>query len=198
MAAIRRLLLRLLNALRPGRAEDELAREVASHLGVLEDEFLRRGMPADQARRRARLALGGVDRAKELHRDARSFVWLDDARRDVGYAVRMLRRNPIVAATVVLSIAIGIGANTAVFTIANALLFRAPTGVLEADRLVDIGVSRPDGGFNPGSFPTYLEIRRRATTLDGIFARQMFPHALSLGRMGIRQHRSASSRNPSR
>ena len=184
MAAIRRLFLRLLNALRPGRAEDDLARELSSHLGVLEDEFLRRGMPADEARRRARLALGGVEQAKELHRDARSFVWLDDARRDVGYAVRMLRRNPIVAATVVLSIAIGIGANTAVFTVANALLFRAPTGVLEADRLVDIGVSRPDGGFNPGSFPAYLEIRRRATTLDGVFARQMFPHALSLGRMG--------------
>ncbi len=184
MAAIRRLFLRLLNALRPGRAEDELTRELSSHLGVLEDEFLRRGMPANEARRRARLALGGVEQAKELHRDARSFVWLDDARRDVGYAVRMLRRNPIVAATVVLSIAIGIGANTAVFTVANALLFRAPTGVLEADRLVDIGVSRPDGGFNPGSFPAYLEIRRRATTLDGVFARQMFPHALSLGRMG--------------
>jgi hypothetical protein len=150
MAAIRRLVLRLLNALRPGRAEDDLARELASHLAVLEDEFLRRGMPADEARRRARLALGGVEQAKELHRDARSFVWLDDARRDLSYAARMIRRNPIVATTVVLSIAIGIGANTAVFTVANALLFRAPTGVLEADRLVDIGVSRPEGGFNPG------------------------------------------------
>ena len=182
MAAIRRLIQRLLNALRPGRAEDDLARELSSHLGVLEDEFVRRGLPADEARRRARMALGGVEQAKELHRDARSFVWLDDARRDVGYAVRMLRRSPIVAATVVLSIAIGIGANTAVFTVANALLFRAPTGVLEADRLVDIGVARPDGGFNPGSFPTYLEIRRRATTLNGVYGRQMFPHALSLAR----------------
>ena len=182
MAALRRFVRRLLNALRPGRAEDDIARELASHLALLEDEFLRRGMRADEARRRARLALGGVEQAKELHRDARSFAWLDDARRDVSYAVRMIRRNPIVAATVVLSIAVAIGANTAVFTVANALLFRAPSGVVDADRLVDIGVSRPDGGFNPGSFPTYLEIRRRATTLDGVFARQMFPHAVGLGR----------------
>ena len=156
-------------------------------------------MPADEARRRARLALGGVEQAKELHRDARSFVWLDDARRDVSYAVRMLRRNPIVAATVVLSIAVGIGANTAVFTVANALLFRRPAGVLEADRLVDIGVSRPDGGFNPGSFPTYLEIRRRATTLDGVYARQMFPQSVGPGADGRSdQRRSVSSRNSSR
>jgi len=184
MAVLRRLFLRLLNALRPSRAEGDLARELAAHLALLEGEFLRRGMPADEARRRARLSLGGVEQAKELHRDARSFVWLDDARRDVSYAVRMLRRNPIVAATVVLSIAVAIGANTAVFTVANALLFRAPTGVMDADRLVDIGVSRPDGGFNPGSFPTYVEIRRRATTLDGVFARQMFPKLLGLGRTG--------------
>ena len=74
----------------------------------------------------------------------------------------MLWRNPTVTATAVLSLAVGIGANTAVFTVANALLFRGPAGVAEADRLVDIGIARPDGGFNPTSFPTYADVRDRA------------------------------------
>ena len=65
----------------------------------------------------------------------------------------MLRRNPIVTATAVLSLAIGIGANTAVFTVANALLFRAPTGVVDADRLVDIGVSPAGRRLQPRLVP---------------------------------------------
>ena len=111
----------------------------------------------------------------------RLLVWLNDIRSDAGYAVRLLRRNPVMAATAVLSLAIGIGANTAIFTLANALLLRAPFGVAEPDRLVDIGVGRGDGGFNPGSYPTYLDLRQRTTTLDGVYAHQMFTRALRLG-----------------
>ena len=86
MASLRRLWSRLVNALRPGRAERELARELASHIALLEDEYRRRGMPPQEARRAAALALGGVEQTKELHRDARSFAWVDDARGDVLYA----------------------------------------------------------------------------------------------------------------
>src|SRR5438045_8826483 len=137
-------------------------------------------MPAEAARLAARRALGSTAHTMNLHRDARSFVWLDDLRWDVGYAVRLLRRNPIFALTAALSLAIGIGANTTIFTVANALLFRAPAGVAQPDRLVDIGVSRGDGGFNPGSYPLYRDLQSRARTLDGVFAREMFPHATSL------------------
>ncbi len=178
-AALRRFFSRLAHLFRPDRGEKDLARELASHLSLLEDEYRRRGLPADEARRAARLALGGVDRAKELHRDERSFLWFDDARRDWQYAVRMLWRNPTVTATAVLSLAVGIGANTAVFTVANALLFRGPAAVADADRLVDIGIARPDGGFNPTSFPIYADVRDRAGSLAGVYAHQMFPGALS-------------------
>src|SRR5947209_823990 len=118
-----------------------------------------------------------------LARDTRSFIWIDDARRDAGYALRLLRRSPIVAATAVVSLAIGIGANTTVFAIADALLFRAPTGVADPDRLVDVGVGR-DGvaNLNPTSYPVFLDIRDRAATLDGVFARRMFPQAVSVAR----------------
>jgi hypothetical protein len=110
-------------------ADDDLSREVESHLLLLEDEYRRRGMTDEEARRAARLALGGVTQTIELYRQARSIKWLDDARRDAGYALRLLRRNPVFSLTAVLSLAIGIGANTTIFTIANALLLRRPAGV---------------------------------------------------------------------
>jgi predicted permease len=106
--------------------------------------------------------------------------WLDDGRRDAAVAVRLLLRHPIVAVTAVLSLAIGIGANSAIFTVANALLYRAPAGVAEPHGLVDIGIARPDSGFNPASYPTFLDIRQRSATLDGVYAHPMFPNALSL------------------
>jgi predicted permease len=180
MAFLNRIFSRLVNFLRPGRSEDDLSRELAAHLALLEEDFARRGLSRERARTAARLALGGVELTKDLHRDARSFLWLEDARRDAGFAVRLLRRNPIIAATAAASLAIGIGANTAIFTVANALLFRAPVGVSEPARLVDIGVSRDAGGFNPGSYPTYLDLRQRTTTLTGVYAHPMFPHAMSL------------------
>src|SRR5437773_11160347 len=181
MAPLRRFSSRLVNLLRPGRAEDDLARELAAHLALLEDEFQRRGMTADEARRAARLALGGVEQTKDLHRDARSFAWVDDARRDFFHSGRLLRRNPVFALTASLSIAIGIGANTAIFTVVNALLLSDPVGVTDPGRLVDIGLDRGDGGFNPASYPTYLDIREHAATLSGVYAYPMFPQAMSLG-----------------
>ena len=138
MSRLRRLLYRLYNVLRPARGESELAREVASHLALLEDDFRRRGMSAEDARLAARRAFGGVEQAKEVQRDARSFPWLDDARRDLRHATRLLGRNPIFALTAALSLAIGIGATTTIFTVANALLLRAPAGVADPDRLADI------------------------------------------------------------
>ena len=91
MAFLRRFLRRLSNVCRSGRAESDVARELASHLSLLEDEYQRRGMTPEDARRAARLALGGAEQTKERHRDARSFVWLDDAQRDLRYVGRTLR-----------------------------------------------------------------------------------------------------------
>jgi predicted permease len=178
---MRRFFLRLWNVVRRDRAEQSLSREIASHLAMLEEEFLRRGLSPADAQRAARLAMGGVEQVKESQRDARSFVWLDDAKRDIVHALRLIRRNPLFALTAALSLAIGIGANTAIFTVANALLFRDPVGVIEPARLVDIGQARGDAGINPTSYPNYLDIRQQATLLNGVYAMNMFPHAMSLG-----------------
>ena len=184
MASLRRFFLRLANALRPGRAEPDLARELTSHLTLLEDDFRRRGMSPEEARLAATRAFNGVEQTKELHRDARSFRWLDDARRDLRHAGRLLRRDRLFTATAALSLALGISANTTIFTVANALLFQPPAGAVEPDRLVDIGTSGLRGGFGPSSYPNYLDIRERTTSLDGVYAYSRFPQAMSLGGVG--------------
>lgn len=115
---------RLLNGIRAGRAEPGLEREISTHLALLEDEYRRRGLTPVDAHRAARLAIGGIEQTKEQHRDARAFRWIDNARRDAIYAVRMLRRQPAAAATAALSLAIGIGLNAAVFSIVDWVLLR--------------------------------------------------------------------------
>src|SRR5260370_32982671 len=137
MSGMRGFLKRLHNALRPGRTEADLAREVASHLGLLEDEFLRRGLTQEEARLAARRAFGGVEQAKELHRDARSFVSLDDARRDLRHAVRTLLRAPGFTATIVLTLALAIGANTAMFSVVSGVVLK-PLGYPDPDRIVAV------------------------------------------------------------
>jgi putative ABC transport system permease protein len=124
MGGLRRAFWRLINVIHPDREEANLKREVASHLRLLEDDYRRRGLSADDAYRSARLAFGGIDHAKELHRDARAFRWLDDARRDAAYAVRMLRRHPVATAAAVLSLALGVGLNAAVFSVVDWVLVR--------------------------------------------------------------------------
>lgn len=181
---MRRFVLRLWQMFRHDQAEQSLARELATHVALLEEDYQRRGMTPAEARRAARLALGGVEQVKDHHRDARSFTWIEDARRDVLHAARLIRRNPIFALTAVLSLAIGIGANSAIFTVANALLFRDPVGVADPSRLVEIGSVRGDGGFNPTSYGTYLDVRGRATLLNGVYGQALFAHAVSFDATG--------------
>jgi putative ABC transport system permease protein len=100
---------------------------------------------------------------------------------DLRYAVRLLFRNPLFALTAIVSLAIGIGANTAIFTIANALLFRPPSGVIAPGRLVDIGRSQNGQGFDNGSYPNYLDIRKRTTVCEDVYAYRFGAEPMSLG-----------------
>lgn len=135
MSAFRRFVARVINTIRPGVAERELSREMDAHLSLLEEELRRGGAPADQARRDARRAFGGVDQIREQHRDARSFRWLSDALRDVRLAVRAHRRRPGFAVAAVATIALGIGSTAAVFAVFDAVLLK-PLPVRDAGRLV--------------------------------------------------------------
>jgi putative ABC transport system permease protein len=138
---MRRLLFRFLNVFRRERTEHELAREMDAHLGLLEDEHIRRGMPRDEARLAARRAMGSVALTKDLHRDARSFGWLDDARQDVRFAARMLVRSPGYGVVVIFTMALSIGATTTLFSLAYGVLMR-PLPWFEPDRLVRLQETR--------------------------------------------------------
>src|SRR5262245_16142962 len=167
MSDFRRSVLRLFHALRPWHGERELAREVASHLSILEDEFRRRGMTGEDARLAARRAFGGVEQAKELQRDARSFRWMNDARQDLQYAVRMLRRAPGFTVAAVLTLALGIGANTAIFTVVHAVMLR-PLPYPEPDRLVGIIQQHTSFGVDIVTWPDYVEWRDTARSFASL------------------------------
>ncbi|HEY1305957.1 MAG TPA: ABC transporter permease [Vicinamibacterales bacterium] len=173
------------NLLRRDRVERELDEEMRAMLDLLAIEKIRGGMEPAAARRAAALELG-IESVKVQVRESRAGVSIDSLARDVRYAVRLLVRNPLFALTAALSLAIGIGADTAVFTIADALLRFSPEAVAEPARLVEIGRAF-DGlpfGFNPASYPDYLDIRRRTTALEHVFAHPLFPKTMSLAAQG--------------
>jgi hypothetical protein len=178
---MRRLLARLMNAFHPERAETDLEREIGAHLALLEDEYRRRGRSEDEARLAARRALGSTAHAGDLHRDARSFMWLDDLRRDLSHAARSLRRNPGFACVAVLTLALGIGANTAIFSVISAVLLK-PLPYPGADRLVQI--------FGP--IPDYLP----AGTKYPRQGRAVFPDALRAPAFGNAHARSRLGVHP--
>ena len=103
---------------------------------------------------------------------------------DLRYAIRLLARNPLFALTAMLSLAIGIGANTTIFTVANALLFRAPAGVVDADRVVDIGRSENGDGFDNGSYPNYADLRAHNRVFTDVYATEWGMDPMSLGGPG--------------
>lgn len=177
---MRRFVERLLTLCRVRRPEQELTREIEAHLALLQEAHEARGMSPHEARRAAVLAIGGVEQTKELHRQARSFRWVEDTRQDLVHGLRLLRRSPLFTVTAAASLAIGIGANTAIFSVANGLLFRPPAGIVEPASLIDIGAARGDGGLNPVSYSMYLEVARRTTSLSGVAAQSLSPHVMSL------------------
>ena len=166
---MRQFLLRLLSFVRRDRAEHELSREVESHLALIEDEFRRRGLTSDEARLAARRALGSVALAKDLHRDARSFVWLEDLRRDLRHAARALRRSPGFALLAVVTLGLGIGVNTTFFTIVNAICLRGLP--IESPERV-MYVSTRDGQNRPGhlSYAEFDDLRARTTAFERVAA----------------------------
>jgi hypothetical protein len=155
MAHWRRVIAKPHSLLANQRAEDDLAREVASHLTLLADDFERRGMAPGEARLAARRAYGGVEQAKQAHRDERSLLWIEQTMQDLRYGLRTLSKSPAFTITTVLTLALGIGACTAIFSLVNAVLIRSlPYG--DPGRFVYLYTPNPRYNVPPEEFgPAY-------------------------------------------
>src|ERR1043166_8491496 len=116
---------RLLRLLRRRALDRDLDRELRAHLDLMTDDLIRTGLSPAEAGLQARLALGGVEQVKEASRDARGTRFLEDLLRDTLYALRSLRRSPGFTVAAILTLAVGIGANTAVWSVLDALVWRA-------------------------------------------------------------------------
>src|SRR5262245_1280370 len=163
--------LRRLAGLFPGEQQDrEFARELESHLQMHIDDNLRAGMTREEARRHALLRLGGVDQTMEQYRDRRGVPWLDTWFKDVRFAWRLMARSPGFTAVVLMTLAIGIGANTVMFSVVNTLLIR-PLPYRDSSRLLFIETTdttrRQAGRTSP---PDFYEYRLNNRTLDHLDA----------------------------
>jgi predicted permease len=160
----------LRNLLRRRQVEHDLDQEVRTYADMLADEKARSGMTREEAVRAARIELGGIEQVKEQVRESRTGAWLDVLIADLRYAFRMLRRNPGFAAVVVITLALGIGANTALFSVVNALLLRA-LPYKDADRLVYVTEYWPHEPVIPGpASPDFSNWRAHSQLLEQIEA----------------------------
>jgi macrolide transport system ATP-binding/permease protein len=166
LSSIKQLAARIGAFFRPGDLDRDFDQEMESHLDMLAEENRRRGMAPEEARRAARLELGGLEQLRVAHREARGLPILDGFLQDVRYALRALWRNPGFTAIAVLTLAIGIGVNTAVFTAYNGVALR-PIQAPEPDRLAQITRSTRDQFF---SYPDYAYYRDNNQTFSGLTA----------------------------
>ena len=142
--AITRLAARFAAMFRHSAEDGELDQEMDAHRSLLIDEYVRRGMSEDEARRAAHLTFGNATQLREAHREVRGAPLLEEAIRDLRYALRGCRRQPAFTAVAVLTLAIGIGANAAVFSIVHGVLMR-PLAYPDPDALVAVTRSSPAG-----------------------------------------------------
>jgi predicted permease len=171
MAYWRRIIAQLRILLANKRAEEDLAREVASHLRLLADDFERRGMSPEAARLAARRAYGGVEQAKQAHRDERSLLWIEQTKQDLRYGLRTLSKSPGFSMTAVLTLALGIGACTAIFSLVNAVLIRSlPYG--DSERLVYLFSPNPSLNIPAEvicpSYGDFYDLKREANSYSNM------------------------------
>src|ERR1700694_5026313 len=171
-----RLRLRLQTLFHPERSAQQLDDEVQFHLDQLIEENVGAGMNREDARYAAMRMFGNPTRLKEQAREAWGWMTLDRLGKDLHYAVRALRANPLFTLAAVLSLALGIGANTAIFTLLRASLWK-PLPVNNPEQIFQLKRASSSGDFAGEfscSYPLYLRLNETARPLGEVFAKGSF------------------------
>ena len=173
-ARFRHLALKLRTLFRGTQVDQELDEEIRYHIERKTELLIAQGLAPADARYAALRAFGGVELRKEYCRDARgpwASIWLERLWQDIRHGARMLTKNPGFTLIAVLSMAIGVGANAAMFSVADGLILR-PLQVPDAGGLVVVGTTTPAADVRWGglSYPDYLDLRDRVRSFDGLAA----------------------------
>jgi macrolide transport system ATP-binding/permease protein len=159
------------------RLENDLDKELRFHLESQVAEKMQSGLPESEARSRTRLKFGGIEQIKEDCRESRETLWLEYLAQHIRFGLRQLRKSPGFTTIALLSLALGIGANTAVFTLVNAILLR-PLPVHNPSELVLFGDGRswgmsgavPEGNWQLFSYSFFEDFRKQETSYSGVAA----------------------------
>jgi putative ABC transport system permease protein len=170
---------RLLALFRKRHLDGELDGEILAHLEMAEREAIAAGMPSEEARREARRGFGGIEQMKEDHRDQRSVRWMENLWRDVRYGIASLARDPGFAAVTIGLLALGIGANTAMFSIVDVVLLK-PLPFPEPERIVRVWET-PPGLRNNTTTLTFLDWKRQGDIFEALSVEESFRAAVATG-----------------
>lgn len=168
MDTVRELLARLRSFLRKQARDEDLDQELSAHLVFAIEENIARGMSPDEARRRALISIGGIEQAKEEHRDSRGLAAFDDVIRDLRHAVRTLRRDAGLTTFAILIVGLGVSASSTVFSVCNALLLR-PLPFDDPGRLVWIANGQSENlSAQTVQVANLLELRQQSQSLSAL------------------------------
>jgi putative ABC transport system permease protein len=166
---LRALMTRLRRLLGRRKADLEFDDEIQAHLDLLTERYIRQGMTRDEAASATRRKFGNITMLKEVNREMNGIGFIETTTQDVRYGLRMLRRNPGLTFVAMLTLALGIGANTAIFSVVNAVLLRS-LPYREPDRLVYLHQRRPQEGAILALSADFLDWRDQAKSFEKIAA----------------------------
>jgi macrolide transport system ATP-binding/permease protein len=173
---------RLAALFRRRRLEDDLDDELRSHLEMAVELNLSKGMSPADARREALRGFGGVEQTKELYRDQRGLPMLETMFQDLRFGLRLLRRSPGFSSLAILCLTLGIGANAAVFSWIEGILFRPYPAVAHQERLLALaGTARGETDPTALSWPDFVDLQRSCTLFDSFFVSKIMGTTLSIG-----------------
>ena len=169
--SVRTLVVRFLALFRRRQLEGDLDAELRSHLEMAVERNLAQGLDREQACRQALLDFGGVEQTRQIYRERLGLPFLDTLLQDLRFALRMLRKSPGFTSVALLTLALGIGANTAIFSAINAVLLR-PLPFPNAHRLVFVWATDSQRGITEdvSSYPNFEDWKAQSKTLDRLAA----------------------------